>query len=335
MKKRIYRMALVLLGVLILCSSLAVPAMASTKTSGPIPAPASDNAPAEQEFLNVGYVSIYFLEEILDEIPYEQFTHIVWQNVWVNSASDPTLRVQDGMPWNQLEKFSEACHENDVKAIACLFGKSDLVGVTGSPALRAQLVQNLTDMVETYDLDGINIDWEGGNDPDIYAAFIKELRESFGPDKSISAIGTWLGPPVNISSEAAEYMDFVTVMTYDYWTMPSYGTLETVAGSMEMWHEAGFPKEQLVMGLPFYCTTGAGTTGWTPYRNIPGAYNAAPDQNTGSGYNFNGRDLLQAKVRWVIENGYGGVFNYELGTDTLNTPTSLSDAVWEAFTSEE
>jgi PKD repeat protein len=213
---------------------------------------------AASDFKNVGYISIYFLDSVLNRAQWEQYSHVIWQNVWVTSPSDPTLRVQDGYPWSQISNFVATSHANGVKALACLFGTYDLVGVTSNPALRAQLVSNLTNMVNTYNLDGINIDWEGGNDPEIYATFIRELRASLGPDKVISAIGTWLGPPVNISASAAPYLDFVTVMTYDYWHVPSNGSLDVVAGSMNMWANAGFPKEKLVMGIPFFATTGAG-----------------------------------------------------------------------------
>jgi hypothetical protein len=88
---------LAVFSVIILSTSFVLPAMANDDATNPLPA-TSDNIDTEQGFLNVGYISIYFLDEILDQIPWEQFTHIVWQNVWVNSASDPTLHVQDGMP---------------------------------------------------------------------------------------------------------------------------------------------------------------------------------------------------------------------------------------------
>jgi len=270
---------------------------------------------------------------VLDRIPWEQFTHLIWQNVWVNSGSDPTLRVQDGYPWSQIAEVGKACHANGVEALACLFGTSDLVSITSSPSKRAQLVANLTDLVNKYNLDGINIDWEGGADPNIYAQFIRELRDSMGPDKTITAIGTWLGPPVNIASSAAPYLDFVTVMTYDYWHVPSGGSLDVVSKTMNMWADAGFPKDKLVMGIPFFGTTGAGTTGWTPYSTIVDRVNPAPGQNSGGGYHWNGPDLVKQKTKWIMDNGFGGVWNYDLGTDKLNSSASLANAIYEALTS--
>jgi hypothetical protein len=282
-------------------------------------------------FKNVGYISIYFLDSAINTIPWEQFDYVIWQNVWVNSNSDPTLKVQDGYPWRQITDFSNACHAHNVKALGCIYGTSDLVSIISNSSTRARLVTNLTNMVNTYNLDGINIDWEASGHPDLYSTFIQELRASLGPNKVISAIGTFLGPPLNIASSAEPYLDFVTVMTYDYWHIPSYGTLADVSGTMKMWENAGFPKEKLVMGIPFHATTAAGTTGWTAYSTIVNTYNPAPSQNTAGPYYFNGVDLVKEKTAWVKNNGYGGVFNYELGIDKLNHPASLTNAIWAAI----
>jgi hypothetical protein len=283
-------------------------------------------------FKNVGFVSIFFLDSVINTVKWNQFTHMIWQNVMVNSASDPTLHVQDGYPWSQITSFVNACHAHNVKALICLFGNSELNTITSNPALRARLVANLNTLINQYGADGINIDWEGSGNPANYSTFIQEMRASFGPNKIITAIGTWLGPPVNIAASAAPYMDFVTVMTYDYWVVPSNGTLEKVSASMNMWHNAGFPKEKLVMAIPFFATTGAGTTGWTPYKNLVSSHpDMSPSLNSGWGYYWNGQDLVKQKVAWVKNNGFGGIFNYELGTDALTSPLSLADAVWQAI----
>ncbi len=136
---------------------------------------------------------------------------------------------------------------------------------------------------------------------------------------------------MNIDPSAEPYLDFVTVMTYDYWHVPSNGSLDVVAGTMQMWNKQGFPKDKLVMGIPFFATTAAGTTGWTPYSRIVSSYSLSPSQNSGWGYYWNGVDLVKAKTRWVVENGYGGVFNYETGTDVLGHSLSLSNAIYQAL----
>lgn len=120
-------------------------------------------------------------------------------------------------------------------------------------------------------------------------------------------------------------------MTYDYWHVPSNGSLEVVSGSMNMWENAGFPKDKLVMGIPFFATTGAGTTGWTSYSTVVNMLDPAPSQNNGGGYYWNSPDLVKQKTQWALDNGFGGVFNYEIGIDVLNHPLSLGDAVWEVI----
>lgn len=98
-----------------------------------------------------------------------------------------------------------------------------------------------------------------------------------------------------------------------------------------MWNAAGFPKSKLVMGIPMYGTTAAGMTGCTAYSSIVNSYHPAPSANTAGSYYFNGVDLVKQKVQWIKSNGFGGVFNYETGTDALNTSYSLCDAVWQAI----
>lgn len=212
-------------------------------------------------------------------------------------------------------------HANGVKVLVCLGGpynNGDLNAVTASPTLRAALVNNLKNLVNTYNLDGIDIDWESGPDPNIYAQFVKELKTAM-PDKIISVIGVFMN--ININPSAEPYVDIVNIMSYDYWVptygATEYGDLSQVSRSMNLWAAGGFPKSKLVMGIPLR------TYPWGSWSSIVDNYNPPSYANSAGGYTFNGIDLVKQKANFVRDNGFGGFFFYELSLDKWNDSRSL------------
>ncbi|EMD39898.1 glycoside hydrolase family 18 protein [Gelatoporia subvermispora B] len=149
---------------------------------------------------------------------------------------------------------------------------------------RSKFVGTCVNAVKTYNLDGIDIDWEypgqqGDNNPfspsdsENLLAFFSSLRSELGPSKIISAAVTDLpwtgasGAPLPDVSAYAKHMSFVNIMNYDvYQASPTPGPnapLGNATGTarapqfsaqaaLTQWTKAGFPKAQLMLGLPLY-----------------------------------------------------------------------------------
>uniref|UniRef100_A0A8H8CJU2 Chitinase n=1 Tax=Psilocybe cubensis TaxID=181762 RepID=A0A8H8CJU2_PSICU len=121
--------------------------------------------------------------------------------------------------------------------------------VMSTEASRTKFVKTLCDTIESYGLDGIDIDWKAayvyfepkeypnspgsGNphspeDAANLLSFFKALRSAIGNSRIISAAVTqlpWLGPkglPLTNVEEYAKYMSFVNIMNYDVFTSSSH-----------------------------------------------------------------------------------------------------------------
>ncbi|EPT00833.1 hypothetical protein FOMPIDRAFT_137426 [Fomitopsis schrenkii] len=151
-------------------------------------------------------------------------------------------------------------------------------------ANRGAFVQACVDAVNTYNLDGIDIDWEYPNQPGDnhpyspsdaanLLSFFTALRSALGTGKIISAAVSdlpWVGSngsPLTDVSAYAKQMTYANIMNYDVFaasatpgpnaplgnicgnsTQPHY----SAEAAVKQWTAAGFPAGQLMLGVPFY-----------------------------------------------------------------------------------
>ncbi|KAG6833416.1 hypothetical protein H0H87_007401 [Tephrocybe sp. NHM501043] len=156
--------------------------------------------------------------------------------------------------------------------------------VVKGAANRTKFADTLVGVVNSFGLDGIDIDWEypssigAGNkhtpaDSANFLSFLKLLRSSLGPSKIISAAVAhlpWLGPngkPLTNVTEFASVMTYVNIMNYDVNTASSKPGPNAPLGNpcgtsanpqanaesaFEQWTKAGFPASKLLLGLALY-----------------------------------------------------------------------------------
>ncbi|KIM37880.1 glycoside hydrolase family 18 protein [Hebeloma cylindrosporum] len=149
---------------------------------------------------------------------------------------------------------------------------------------RNKLVKALSETVDAYHLDGIDIDWEYPNAPGDgnphssadaanFLSFIKMLRSELGSSRIISAAVThlpWIGEdgsPLSDVSEYAAHMTYVNIMNYDVFSSSSHpgpnapqgdlcGTSKqpkaTAEAALAQWTRAGMPASKLLLGLAIY-----------------------------------------------------------------------------------
>ncbi|GAA98201.1 glycoside hydrolase family 18 protein [Mixia osmundae IAM 14324] len=187
-----------------------------------------------------------------------------------------------------LTRLVKNGHANGVKIMVSIggwTGSKYFSVATQTKANRQVFIRNIKSMMDKYDLDGIDIDWEypgsSGNSGNIWAAddtdhlylFLKGLRASIGAAKMISMAVTqqpWTGPngsPLANISKYAPYLDRVLVMNYDVWSSSSTpgpnapfsdgcgNSLQPTANevaAIDQWLGAGFPATHIIMGLPIY-----------------------------------------------------------------------------------
>ena len=128
---------------------------------------------------------------------------------------------------------------------------------------RREIVHTIASYVDRYELDGINVDFEGFSvrDRDSFTALIKELNTALGKFGAVVSVdippdtGTDWSDPFDYK-KLAKYADYLVVMAYDqHWSggpkAGSVSSLPWMSGVVDdlLQH---IPARKLVVGLPFY-----------------------------------------------------------------------------------
>lgn len=187
-----------------------------------------------------------------------------------------------------LHQLVALAHANNTKVLISVggwTGSNLFSAAVASPSSRATFVANIVKMVNTYGVDGIDIDWEypgtsgnpgngqSPNDTANFLIFLNLLRQSLAPDARISACvtqGAFIGadgsPLADVSAFAA-VLDNILVMNYDVWGASSTpgpnAPLSNAcpdsnqpnanqASGIAAWTAAGMPADKILMGIPSY-----------------------------------------------------------------------------------
>ncbi|XP_054155860.1 probable chitinase 10 [Oppia nitens] len=171
-------------------------------------------------------------------------------------------------------------------------GSTKYSTMVSSPDRRRAFVQSVLDHLKLYGFDGLDLDWEypgfnaktqdpgddrtPGNpkDKQNYIALLSELRQAFQPHGYLLSAAVSAGKPtIDISYDVKpmmQYLDFVSVMTYDFHggsfdnvtghnapLYPATGDDEhhkqfTVSYAIDYWLKLGADPNKLIMGMPTY-----------------------------------------------------------------------------------
>ncbi|KAJ3550049.1 hypothetical protein NMY22_g645 [Coprinellus aureogranulatus] len=187
-----------------------------------------------------------------------------------------------------LSRLVTAAHAKGTKV------KLSIGGWTGSkyfsPAVATEanrriFSDSILTVYNTYNLDGIDLDWEypghEGNEGNMwdpadtanFLAFLKMLRATLPSSAKISAAVQTIpflgqnGDPIDDTSQFGAVFDWVLLMNYDTWestsppgpNAPLYDACNnstqpasSASAGVVAWAKSGFPVSKLVLGLPSY-----------------------------------------------------------------------------------
>jgi len=189
-----------------------------------------------------------------------------------------------------LPQFVQTAHANNVHAILSIGGWTGsryFSTAVATDANRTAFAQAVMKVVSTYDLDGIEFDWEypnkqgigcniiSTNDSANFLSFLQTLRNQTGAqDLIISAavsitpfVGS-TGTPMTDVSAFAKVLDYIEVMNYDIWgswsstvgpnaplndtCAPSTARDGSAVSAVNAWTAAGMPSNQILLGVASY-----------------------------------------------------------------------------------
>jgi chitinase len=241
---------------------------------------------------------------------------------------------------------------------------------------RRVFAQSCVSFIKQYGFDGVDIDWEypvsggaAGRPEDKYnfTLMMKELRERLDEQAKLDGSYYYLSFAGGASSgyinnvqlgKLAGIVDYAVNMTYDLhgpwddyadFNAPLFTPAESspqykisVDSSMKYWQNAGFPKNKLVMGIPFYGYVygGVGSSNNGLYQRFSVAKAYGYDSivssflsdslyakhfhpsarvsflyGNGKFISYDGPASIASKAQYAVTNGLRGVSAWELGYD--------------------
>lgn len=244
-----------------------------------------------------------------------------------------------------LREMVKKAHENDVKVFIAVGGWN--LGDGGGNDLRFEtlaadelsrerFIREVIHFVETYELDGVDIDWEYPDAPmdagqakpssEYFYELMLDLRvavDQLEKELSIAVVNKGDRIGAGIPSRVFDVVDWVNIMAYDYSGEAHHSSYELASACLDYWIEQrGLPREKAVLGLPFY-----GKYPHTPYKELLQADSAAGMKNEVNGILYNGREMIRAKTRLAKKRASGVMF-WELSQDVYDPEHSLLQAIY-------
>ncbi|SER61285.1 Chitinase, GH18 family [Butyrivibrio fibrisolvens] len=267
----------------------------------------------------VGYMPSYRTYAI-DSIDFSALTHC---NLSFMTYANGTVSL--GFSGSDVTKIVNKCHDNNVKAIIALGGWGGFIndGAFTTAQKRSSIVNQIMNYVDTYNLDGVDIDIEL-TDADIWNNFDAFISELSGRLKSkgkllTMAVSPWFTD--SIANSTYNYFDFLNLMTYDYsQNGGDVAPWSQIYDSINYFSVRGVSNDRMVIGVPFYGYDSAGTA--YTYSQIIAMNPAAAGKDRYNGISYNGADTIKAKAEYA--KGFGGIMIWEIAQDSFDQNSLLS-----------
>lgn len=294
----------------------------------------------------------YSQEQLLN-LNWDHFSHLAAFAIFPkDDGSLITDHFEDG-----LENIINLSHQHGKKVILSVGGAGEaskaFLNISKDPVVLEKFALNVSQFVEKYQLDGIDIDWEywtyqmeegkGGNDPveskqllDLVIAVKKALPE--GVLLTVDTVaGWWIGD--QYLPELQDHVDYVNLMAFDFtgaWEQSKvahHSDFSMVKMAIEYALKRGFKPEKILLGLPSYgkefIDDDTKETRDVPYTEIinfaKGNIKELASGNIGNIY-FETRDNIRNKAVEVNRQNLAGISFFEITSDVSSDELSLLKA---------
>ncbi|PHZ10037.1 uncharacterized protein RHIMIDRAFT_205883 [Rhizopus microsporus ATCC 52813] len=218
-------------------------------------------------------------------IVWNKLDHIVYAFAEPNVKGD--LKNFDG---NNLKKLVNEAHKHNVGVSISVAGWSGSIHMSSlvADANRETFASKIVALVDKYNLDGVNLDWEFPNSPDsiacsernpmdtanylaLFQALRKKLDAKYPKIHKALTVAAPVGPFNDENGRGIRRLDPAWATTVDYFYLMSYeynGSWNSVAApnaairgsshgwgvdtTVGFWANAGIPKNKMHIGITFY-----------------------------------------------------------------------------------
>jgi chitinase len=211
----------------------------------------------------------------------------------------------------------ELCYNPQVsgtKVLLCVGGAGRSAGfphVVPDGEKRKKFAQNVKQLLEKQNLDGIDLNWEAPTserDWKDLGFLIQELRQTLGPSKLIT-MSIHPGQDRLLTEISVKNLDMVHVMAYDMQNFSPFELVQAIKTHLKI------PASKITMGIPFYARNPATGEAETYSAIVQKHGPIKSSSNEVRGFMYNGVVLAKKKTRYAIDEGMAGVMIWELGQD--------------------
>ena len=286
------------------------------------PGESANTSPTErtQPFKVVGYVTPAVN---IDAIDFALLTHINY--AFLIPRANGTLRPF-GAP-NHLRQLVELAHAQGVKVLAALGGwgwDKQFEALAADPKIRTALAARVADFCATFDLDGVDIDWEYPNAGASAAHFVAlsiALRLALPAGALVTAaVLADATRAEGISTDAVGHLDFINLMAYDG-PREDHSSFEMAEAAISSWRSRGIGIDKIVLGVPLYARPG-NLTYRTLLANDPATASGDRIEYQGVEQNYNGPATIRRKTELALQLA-GGIMIWELSQDARGDDSLL------------
>lgn len=299
----------------------------------------------------------------VSDVQWDKLTDIYFAFLQTDNSGNVSTTT-NGSATTILQPMVTQAHQNGVKVHVSLGGanNSGNIGtVINNTTSRNNLISSIISFLQTYDLDGFNMDWEfpSASDATNLGTFMTDLKSQMNTlegtmNKDLelsSAVGPLLWNTDGINSTFTDVCDYVFVMAFDAGGNccvcdDNHSSQEVAENSMLKWATStGIPSaiatcggtatgknvdpSKIVLAIPFYSNSPHPFSDYKDFSNSdPATYFNDLDGIYG-GYGFNSKPMIQEKVDLIMNTYNGaGVWCWELPADR-NDDYSLLSVMWE------
>src|SRR5690554_1949326 len=191
---------------------------------------------------------------------------------------------------------------------------------------RDTFINNLLTVVEDYNLDGVDLDWEypdPGTEATNFSLLMCQLADSLHADgKLLTAAvisrgdGSATHRAEGILDSVFPCIDFLNIMAYDAGS--PHSTYAEANSAIQYWLGRGLPASKTILGVPFY-----GRDPYTSYRSlVEDNPLQAPYRDQIGTVKYNGVNTMKNKTELAMADA-GGIMIWEISQDTDDNTSLL------------
>ncbi|MDG4824824.1 glycosyl hydrolase family 18 protein [Asanoa sp. WMMD1127] len=293
-------------------------------------------SPAQAAVLPNGFKSVGYMPSwagSAGNIQYSKLTHINYSFVLPTAGGG--LTAVDNP--SKLQQIVSSGHAANTKVLIAIGGWNDgndsgFEQMAANAGARNTFVTNVVNLVNQYNLDGVDIDWEypdPGTSGNNFTTLMSQLSSAMHSRGKLltAAVVSGGGTAQGVQPAVFGMVDFLNIMTYDGGS--PHANYNWTISSINEWKSRGLPASKAVVGVPFYSRPGG-----IPYNQIIAQNPAFANQDcatiNGVQQCYNGLPTVRAKTQWAMANA-GGIMNWELSQDP-NNANSLVSAIYSVAT---